>query len=157
MIDEDEEDFNNRLVLADALDEIGDPRAAGYRWLGENRKRAVNQFGAIWYFGAKEMGPGGKYGCESGIHSEEKEFCCCVDRVVIREMNRLKSERGESRLFIEWWSDYKSRQGAEDTFALALHNVTSGLARPHSTTDEARLPETSSIPGPASGAPSVVA
>jgi uncharacterized protein (TIGR02996 family) len=37
MLDANPEDWQTRLIFADWLDERGDPRAEGYRWLGEMR------------------------------------------------------------------------------------------------------------------------
>src|SRR5271156_2633515 len=38
MLDEHPDDWQTRLVLADFLEEQGDVRAEGYRWLGEQRR-----------------------------------------------------------------------------------------------------------------------
>lgn len=47
MLDENPGDHTTRLVFADWLDERGDPRAAGYRALGDQRRVVANR--ALWW------------------------------------------------------------------------------------------------------------
>lgn len=50
---ETEADPAHLLVLADALEEAGDPLAAGIRWIGENARRPW-QSGQDWWWGVPD-------------------------------------------------------------------------------------------------------
>lgn len=64
-LDADPNDWQTRLVLADWLDDRGDPRGPGYRALGANQIRPVNvpkRFRPRWLFlcGSLRL-PGGQW------------------------------------------------------------------------------------------------
>lgn len=49
LLDANPDDANTRLVFADWLQDRGDPRAEGYRAMGEHRKRP-HQISGLWWW-----------------------------------------------------------------------------------------------------------
>lgn len=49
-VDQDPSDPVPKLMIADLLEEQGDPTAKGWRWLAENRKEPWKSLGGRWTF-----------------------------------------------------------------------------------------------------------
>jgi uncharacterized protein (TIGR02996 family) len=104
-LDDDPTNSGTRLVFADWLEEQGDPRAAGYRWMGENGKRPYD-----W-----PKSPGlvrhdthDWYRVEGGAIWEVPVFCQIPEWI----WKRLQSGHD--------WVHFASRRAAEEALCLAL-------------------------------------
>jgi len=98
LLDDRPEDWDTRLVLADALEEAGSPLAAGYRWLARARKRPRYSVATRTW----DWWP------EKGYEFDDPESN--VPEPVLKHLTRTADH----------WVEYPSRREAEDQAAAAF-------------------------------------
>lgn len=104
-LDLDPDNFGLRLIFADWLEERGDVRAAGMRWMGENGKwpNAHGNIGPYW----------------SGIpHLDKDQDENLRKRTLPPAM--LKALKGHIDRPATLYKEYRSRQAAEDALCHAI-------------------------------------
>lgn len=97
-LDEHPEDYQTRVVLADWLEEHGDPRAEWYRALGA-KTRIPDVLGSFWYY----------HNAENASPDTYMACTLAVDWFEATAPGR-----------INWTPGYASRREAEDAAALAF-------------------------------------
>ena len=117
-LDENPDDFQTRLVLADWLQERNDPRAAGYRALGLLRLRP---------YVAREHYPDydgdGQFGWCIGTNDDYADREKFRGRLLPRDWFRLVSSRNRTTresCSTRYWVYFRSRRMCEDAAALAF-------------------------------------
>lgn len=108
MLDANPDDHNTRLVFADWLQERDDPRAEGYRWLGESGLRPIDDRVSV----AADWSPLEMSGKHWGWRYEKyRPFPIACLPALLTNSTR------------EWSYCYGTRREAEDAAALAFSRL----------------------------------
>lgn len=142
MLDDHPESWQTRLVFADWLQDHGDPRADGYRALGQQRVCPIR----IQMQSYDRDKPGewlfiyGNLANNSEV-ARERWGGCFLDRVWFRRLGpRHEHDRNT------WWRYYPTRRAAEDTAAIAFARLGKARRTGLLATIRAQLPSADDSP-----------
>jgi uncharacterized protein (TIGR02996 family) len=147
-IDANPEDMTLKMAFADFLDERNDPRAAGYRWMGQNGKRAINWWTANQFL--RQVAPRGAHiwGFHDGIGrisiNEIAPEYCTLPQELLRETIELKAEGMLE--YSSCWTLGLTRRNVEDAVALAYATWSLSTTEQTSSAPTECTPEPSSKP-----------
>lgn len=102
-LDEKPDNHDLRLVFADWLEDQGDPRAPGYRWMGLRQKHPQ-------YF----VHPNGQYPPDWNWRSDHLQST--LHASVPELFQHIQGHQRSTSV----WKEYATRQAAEDALALAI-------------------------------------
>lgn len=145
-IDANPEEMTLKMVFADFLDEHNDPRAAGYRWMGQNGKRAIN-----WWTAASIVHRDLPIGTHIwGFHDGTGRLTiddvapsyCALPQELIKATIELKAEGMLE--YSSYWTLGLTRQNVEDAVALAYATWSPATTEQTSSAPTECTPEPSS-------------